>query len=91
MDERGLGFGDDGGVAFGLAQFDEFAVIGGAALEFAELTETLFEPGALAHHFLGARAVLPQLGIFGGAVQFGETRERGVVVKDASAAAAAIR
>jgi len=46
----------------------------------------IFERGALLHHLLGARRVIPQIGIFDRPVQFGETDIGLVEVKDASSA-----
>jgi hypothetical protein len=44
------------------------------------------EAHALAHHLLGALAVVPEFGILGGPVQLVQPRERPVPVKDASSA-----
>ncbi len=49
--------------------------------------ELVFERGALVHQALGALRVVPEIGIFGVLVQFGETHARLVEVKDASSAA----
>ena len=48
-----------------------------------------FQPGPLAHHRLRPGGIVPEGRIFGARVQLGQAGERGVVVKDASAAAPA--
>jgi hypothetical protein len=45
------------------------------------------ERGALLHHALGARGVVPKIGVLGLRVELGQPRLRLVEVKDASSAA----
>ena len=87
--ERGLGFGDDRGLALGFAQFDQFERVRDLAFDAAIAADRLVEPGALAHQFLRRRRVVPELRVLGLGVQFGEAAVGGLPVKDASSAAPA--
>ena len=84
--ERFLGFGDGCLILLGLAEFDHGDLVVELLLDAADRLELIFERGALLHHLLGARGVVPEIGVFGRAVQFGETDIGLVEVKDASSA-----
>jgi hypothetical protein len=76
-------------IVLGFAELDQCDVIVELALDAADRAELVVERVALAHQPLGARLIVPQVGILGLFVQFGETPLRGIDVKDASSAAAA--
>src|SRR6056297_3366393 len=85
--QRALTFGDSVGITLGIAEFDQ----GNGVLEF--LFETLdrldlvFQRSAFAHEFLRGIRIIPEIGILGQGVQFGETALGMIPVKDASSAA----
>ena len=56
------------------------------ALDAAKLLQRLLQVGAFAHHLLGARGVVPQVGVLGLGVQLVEAQRGGIDVKDASSA-----
>ena len=62
-------------------------LVGNVLLQLADGVDLLVELLALAHHFLGALGRIPEVGIFGGDVQLGETGLGTIPVKDASSAA----
>ena len=80
-------FSDDACVVLGLAEFDHANIIFDFALDAAEGRKLLFKRGALLHQPAGALGVIPQIGVFGQVIQFGEAGVRLVEVKDASSAA----
>ena len=84
--ERAFGFGDDALILLGLAEFDHADVIVELALDPADGVELVLERVALLHHALGACGVVPEVGVFGLRVQFGEARLGCIEVKDASSA-----
>ena len=84
--ERFLGLGDDALILLGLAELDHADLVVEVALDPADGVELVVERGALLHHALGARRVVPERGVFGLRVQLGEARLRLVEVKDASSA-----
>jgi hypothetical protein len=69
--ERLFGFGDGRGVVLGLAELDHGELVFQLLLDAADGFELVFERGALLHDLLGARGIVPEARIFGGAVQFG--------------------
>jgi hypothetical protein len=87
--ECGLGFGDDAGLALGLAQLDQLERFLDLALDPPVAADRLVEPGALAQQLLRARRIVPQARILGLRVQLGKAPGRGLPVKDASSAAPA--
>ncbi len=87
--QRGLGLGDDGVVAFGLAHLDQFEIVVEGGFELAVAADRFLQPRALAHHVLRGGGVVPEVGIFGFGRQFIETAKGGIPVKDASSAARA--
>ena len=86
--ERGFRLGDGLVVLFGLAQLDHGELVVELLLDAADGVELVLQRVALAHHALAARLVVPESGVFGLFVQFGEAACRGIDVKDASSAAA---
>ena len=85
--EQFLGVGDDGLVALGFAEFDQFDRFGEVALDAAVAVDRLVEPVALAQDLLRLVRVVPEFRVLGPVVQLGETPVRDVPVKDASSAA----
>ncbi len=85
--QRVLGLGDGLGVALGLAELDHGELVVELALDALDRGELIFERRALLHHALCALLVVPEGGVFGELVQFGEADARFVEVKDASSAA----
>ena len=74
-------------ILLGLAEFDHGDLVVELALHPADGVELIVERGALLHHALGARGVIPESGVFGLGVELGEPRLGFVEVKDASSAA----
>ena len=74
--ERLFGLGDDLLILLGLAELDQHELIVELALDAADGGELVLERGALLHHALGARGVVPEVGVFGELVQLGEARLR---------------
>ena len=62
LGERGLGLGDDAGVAFFLAERDQRDIVVEFAGEAVEGAERGFELLALAHQALRAARVVPEIG-----------------------------
>jgi hypothetical protein len=87
--ERRLGFGDDAGLALGLAELDQLECVGDLALDPPVASDRLVEAGALAQQLLRTGRVVPQVLILGLRVQLGEAPGRRLPVKDASSAAPA--
>jgi hypothetical protein len=87
--ERGFGLRHRLLVAFLFAKLKQRELIVELLLNPADRRELIFERIALAHQALGARLIVPKIGIFGFLVQLGETPLRGIDVKDASSAARA--
>ncbi len=81
-----LGLADDLLVLLGLAEADHGDLVVEVALDPAKRGELVIERGALLHHALGARGVVPKTGILGLRVQLGEACLGLVEVKDASSA-----
>ena len=86
--EGGFRLGDGLVVLLGLAQLDHGELVVELLLDAADGVEPVVERVALAHHALGARLVVPEIGVLGLFVQLGEAALRGIDVKDASSAAA---
>jgi hypothetical protein len=74
-------------VLLGLAEFNHADLIFDLALDPADPGELPLERGAFLHQLLGFLRVVPETGIFGEGVQFGETSRGSIDVKDASSAA----
>ena len=73
-------------ILLGLAELDHGDLVVELALDPADGVELVVERVALLHHALGARGVVPEVGVFGLRVQLGEARLGLVEVKDASSA-----
>ena len=84
--EAGLGFGDDRGVAFCLAELDEAKLIVELALDPTIAVDGAVELVALAQQCLREGGLFPQLGVFRLGVQLVEAAGCVVPVKDASSA-----
>ena len=84
--QRLFGLGLHIRVAFLGGKFQQFAGIRKFAFHPAKTIYGGFQPGALAHDFLGPDLVVPQVGVFGQGVQFGQSFFRRAEVKDASSA-----
>ena len=74
-------------IALGLAEFDECRRVVEFALDLCERAEPVLQHRPLAHELLAGFRVVPEAGLFGFRVQFGQTPPRRVDVKDASSAA----
>ena len=85
--ERLLGVGDDRLILLGLAEFDHADLILELLLDPADRLELILERIALLHHLGGALRIVPERGVFGELVQFGEAGIGCIEVKDASSAA----
>ncbi len=77
-----------GFVLIGCRQFEQLAGVGKALRQAADAADDLLQPGALAAQFLGARRIVPDLGIFQFAGDFLEAFTLGLVVKDTPEATA---
>lgn len=73
-------------IAFGLAEFDEFACVGKVGAHGVHAIDRIVELLALAHQALGFLRVVPETRIFRQRVQFIQTLEGSIPVKDASLA-----
>ncbi len=73
-------------IALDLAEFDQRRRVVEFALQPGDPAEPVFEHGALAHQLLRRFRIVPQAGILGLGVQFGEATRGGLDVKDASSA-----
>ena len=82
-----LRVGDDVAVALHLAKLEQGHLIVEVLLDARQRGELLVERGALLHEAARPLRVVPEVGVFGLAVQFGKPRARLVDVKDASLAA----
>ena len=82
--QRLLALGDGGLVLLGLGHLDQADIVVDRRPQTPDRADRCFEPGALAHHLLGFLGIVPQRRILGARVQFIETDDRAVVVKDAS-------
>ena len=80
-------FGDGFGVVLALAKLDQSDLIVELLLDPGERGDLLVERGALLHQPACPLRIVPQIGVFGLPVQFGQSRARFVEVKDASSAA----
>jgi hypothetical protein len=87
--EAPLGLGDDLVVALAFAELDQLQRLIDLALDTAVALDRALKSGALAQDLLRRRAVVPQLRVFGLAVQLFEAGVGGIPVKDASSAAPA--
>ena len=85
--QRGLGFGDDACIVLGFAEFDHADIVFEFALDLADAAERILQRGPLLHQLLGLLGIVPEIGVFGELVQFGQTRRGCIDVKDASSAA----
>jgi hypothetical protein len=74
-------------IVLGLAQRDHRHLIVEFLLNASNGIQLIFECGALLHHPLRARGIVPEVGVLGLLVQFGKAYLRRVKVKDASSAA----
>ena len=70
--QRRFGFGDDLLIVLGVAELDQHHLIVELLLDARERVELIVERGALLHHAAGALRIVPEIGIFGLTVQFGE-------------------
>ena len=84
--QRLLGFRNRVLILLGLAQVDHGELVVEFLLDAADRGELVLERGALLHHALRARLIVPEGGIFGLLVQLVEPPPRLVDVKDASSA-----
>ena len=73
-------------VALGLAELDQGDGILDILLEALDRGDLVFERRALAHDLLRGVGIVPEVGIFGEGIQFGEAALGIVPVKDASSA-----
>ena len=73
-------------VALGLAEFDQRRRVVEVALNLGERAQPVLEHRALAHQLLRGFGIVPEVGVFGFGVEFGEPARRGLDVKDASSA-----
>jgi hypothetical protein len=85
--DRGFGLADHPLILLGLAEFDQFDIVGKLTLHARNLLDPRFEIGALAHQFLRGVGIVPKAWIFGERVQFPEAICGCIPVKDASSAA----
>ena len=85
--QRALGFGDNGLVVLSFAKLDQADLIFQFARDLADARELTLERGPLLHQLLGLLRIVPEIGILGEVVQFGETGRCSIDVKDASSAA----
>ena len=67
--DRGLGVGDDGLVALGLAELDQLLLVGEVLGESLVAVEGVGERLAVAHQPLGAGRVVPEVRVLGHRVQ----------------------
>jgi hypothetical protein len=74
-------------VFFRLAQIDHRLLIVELLFNPRNRSELVVERGALLHQAAGALRIVPQIGIFGLAIELRQPRARLVDVKDASSAA----
>ncbi len=81
-----FGLGDDRVVLLSLGQLDELAIVRELPFKIRENTQIFLHASPLAHDALRGFRIVPQVGIFGEAVQFFEARFRPLGVKDASLA-----
>ena len=70
--DRGLGVGDHGGVALGLAELDQLLLVGEVLGEALVAVEGVGEGLAVAHQLLGAGRVVPERRVLGHRVQLFE-------------------
>ena len=73
-------------VPLGFAEFDQRRRVLELALDLGERPQPVLERGALAHQLLGGLGVVPEGGVLGFRIEFGQTPRRCVDVKDASSA-----
>src|SRR6185437_10343373 len=85
--ESAIGLGDHRLIAFGLRQLEKLERLLKLALDREAAVDTAVEPRALAHQRLGARRIVPKLGVFDERVQLGEAPGCVIPVKDASSTA----
>src|SRR5690606_10488770 len=84
--DRRLGLGNDGGVAFFLAEFDKADIVLERLAEPLHRTDPVIEALALAHQLLGLLRIVPERRIFRPHVQVIKSLQRLIPVKDASSA-----
>ena len=84
--QGGFGLGDDFLIFFRFAELDQHDLIVELLIDAGERAEPLLERGALLHQPARPLRIVPQIGLFGEAVQFGEADARIIDVKDASSA-----
>ena len=68
--ERGLGLGDHRRVLFGLAERDQFLLVGEFLRDAAQAFQLVAERGALLHQPGAALGIVPELGVLGEPVEF---------------------
>ena len=81
-----FGIGNNGGIAFRLAHFNEHNGIIKICFETPDRRETIFKLGPLAHEFLRVLRIVPEFGAFDERVEFAQSACGGIDVKDASSA-----
>src|SRR5690349_19504168 len=83
----GFCFGNRLVVLLRLTQIDQRELVVELLLDAADGLELVIQRVTLSHDTLGARLIVPKVGVFGLFVQLGEAPRRGVDIKDASSAA----
>ena len=86
--ERGFRLGRDFIVTFRFGEFDQLGVFLKPRYQRIIAGYASVKASTLAHNALGILGIVPEVRVFGESVQFVETSGRGIVVKDASSAAA---
>ena len=74
------------GIAFHLAEFDQRRGVVEVALDLGYRPEPILQHRPLAHQLLRGLGIVPEIGVLGFGVEFGETSRRSLDVKDASSA-----
>jgi hypothetical protein len=85
--ERVLGLANDPLILLGIAEFDHRDLVVDLALDSTDGIELVVERVALLHHALRARRIVPEAGVLGLLIKFGQPCLGPVEVKDASSAA----
>jgi hypothetical protein len=86
--ERGFGFANCPVVFLRLTELNKGKLVIKLLLDAPDCLELIVKRITLAHHALRPRLIVPEIGVFGFLVQFGEAPRRGVDVKGASSAVA---
>jgi len=87
LPERPLGLKDHVVIALVFAHLDEFERVGQVSFQGPVTADAFFQARPLAHQFLRISRIAPKIGVFSQCIQFVETLDRGIPVKDASLAA----